>query len=115
MHATTQVSVRVDDPARILEVMAAVRSDPPTTIGGIAVASVDDLAAGADGMPPTDGMRFLLATGARVVIRPSGTEPKVKCYLQSVVPVGGGDLAAARAQADEELRAIGAEVSRWLE
>ena len=57
----------------------------------------------------------MLASGARIIVRPSGTEPKVKCYLQSVVPVVDGDLAAARAQADGELEAISADVARWLE
>jgi phosphomannomutase len=115
VHATRQVSVRVSDLARIPAVMSALRAHPPTTVAGTAVASFEDLEQGAPGLPPTDGLRIVLASGARIIVRPSGTEPKVKCYLQSVVPVVDGDLAGARAQAEGELEAISADVSRWLE
>jgi len=73
---------------------------------------MDDLARGADGLPPTDGLRFMLED-ARVIIRPSGTEPKIKCYLQVVVPVTG-EIAAARVSADSELTALRAGVSEAL-
>ena len=115
VYATSQVSVRVTDVARIAQVMAALRSTPPAIVAGVAVSSVDDLAQGSNGLPPTDGLRFNLESGARIIVRPSGTEPKVKCYLQSVVPVVHDDLVAARAQAAEELRAMAADVARWLE
>jgi phosphomannomutase len=114
VHATRQVSVRVSDLTRIAAVMSALRASPPATVAGTAVASFEDLAQGAPGLPPTDGLRILLTSGARIIVRPSGTEPKVKCYLQSVVPVTDGDVASARAQAEGELEAISAEVSRWL-
>jgi phosphomannomutase len=113
VHATGQVSVRVSDLARIGQVMATLRADPPRTVAGVDVTSLDDLELGVDGLPPTDGLRFGLANGARIIVRPSGTEPKVKCYLQAVVPVHG-DLKAARAEAAAQLRDIGADVSRWL-
>jgi phosphomannomutase len=115
VHDTRQVSVRVSDPGRIADVMAALRADPPTSIAGIAVTSFEDLEQGASGLPPTDGLRFRLTSGARVIIRPSGTEPKVKCYLQSVVPVDGGDVPAARQRAAAEIEALRLDVSRWLE
>ena len=114
VHATRQVSVRVSELSRIPAVMSALRAAPPATVAGLAVTSFEDLEQGADGLPPTDGLRFTLESGARIIIRPSGTEPKVKCYLQSVVPVVDGDLAAARAAADGELEAIGADVAGWL-
>ena len=82
---------------------------------GIAVASVDDLALGSDALPPTDGLRIMLSSGTRIIIRPSGTEPKVKCYLQCVREVDDAGLEAARAAADAELQAVTAEVGRWLE
>jgi phosphomannomutase len=115
VHATRQVSVRVSDLTRIAAVMAALRADPPASVAGLDVTSFEDLAHGSDALPPTDGLRLVLSSGARIIIRPSGTEPKVKCYLQSVVPVAGGELASARARADSELEAISADVARWLQ
>jgi phosphomannomutase len=115
VYATSQVSVRVTDLTRIPLVMSALRAAPPATVAGVQVATFDDLATGGNGLPPTDGLRFTLANGARIIVRPSGTEPKVKCYLQSVVPVIHDDLPAAREQAAQELRDMAADVARWLE
>ncbi len=104
LYATSQLSVRVSDLAVITGEMARLRADPPLAIGRREVLRMDDLAAGADGLPPTDGLRFTLPD-ARVIIRPSGTEPKIKCYLQVVVPVAG-DIADARSTAQAELDAL---------
>ncbi|GAA2160357.1 phospho-sugar mutase [Actinomadura napierensis] len=112
LHATSQLSVRVDDLSLIGGAMARLRADPPAELGGRAVEAFDDLSAGADGLPPTDGLRFRLG-GARVVIRPSGTEPKLKCYLEVVHPVDG-DVAAARERAAADLEALRADVSAAL-
>ena len=69
--------------------------------------SVDDLAQGAGGLPPTDGLRYRLGSGARVVVRPSGTEPKLKCYLEVVVPVDPeAGVDAARISAAARLDAL---------
>ncbi|MDQ3629057.1 MAG: phospho-sugar mutase [Actinomycetota bacterium] len=95
LHATDQLSVRVTDLSLIAAAMARFRREPPRSLGGLAVVGVDDLAAGSAGLPPTDGLRFRLAEGARVVVRPSGTEPKLKCYLEVVVPVDATVLASA--------------------
>jgi phosphomannomutase len=109
LHATDQLSVRVDDLALIGEAMARLRARPPAELAGLAVTSAEDLAAGAEGLPPTDGLRYRLAgegvESARVVVRPSGTEPKVKCYLEVVLPAGS-DLPAARARAAGLLDAL---------
>ena len=78
-----QVSIRVDDLAVLGRMVDGLRQEPPSEIGGLAVESVDDLAVGGD-LPPTEGLRYRLAGGARVVIRPSGTEPKLKVYLDVV-------------------------------
>ena len=115
VHATRQVSVRVSDLSRITAVMSALRAAPPASVAGIPVAGFEDLGEGSDALPPTDGLRFTLDSGARIIVRPSGTEPKVKCYLQSVVPVVDGDLAQARAGAQAELEAISTDVARWLQ
>jgi phosphomannomutase len=84
-HVTDQLSLRVSDLAEIPRMMAALRQDPPKELGGLAVQHVDDLTQGTDTLPPTDGLRFVL-DGARVVVRPSGTEPKLKCYLEAGSP-----------------------------
>jgi phosphomannomutase len=79
------------------------------------VLQVDDLSLGSAELPPTDGLRYRLADDARVVVRPSGTEPKVKCYLEVVVPVEAGDedgVDAARIVAAGRLDAIRADVQR---
>ena len=112
LHATSQLSVRVSDLALITEAMARLRAYPPASIGGRDVLDMVDLAAGADGLPPTDGLRFTLAD-ARVIVRPSGTEPKLKCYLQVVVPVDG-EIADARATAQSELDALRSSLTEVL-
>jgi phosphomannomutase len=112
LYATSQLSVRVSDISLIADAMARLRTDPPTSLGGREVVRMDDLEKGADGLPPTDGLRFTLED-ARVIIRPSGTEPKLKCYLQVVVPVTG-DIDQAQAQAQSELDAVRASVAEAL-
>ncbi|HEX6195701.1 MAG TPA: phospho-sugar mutase [Jiangellaceae bacterium] len=105
LHATDQLSVRVDDLSQISTAMERLRSDPPTELGGRAVSSVEDLSEGTSELPPTDGLRYYLAEGARIVVRPSGTEPKLKCYLEVVVQTDG-DVAGARALAADQLAAL---------
>ena len=76
---------------------------------------LDDLALGGSGLLPTEGLRYRLAEGARVVVRPSGTEPKLKCYLEVVVPVHPDDgVDAARISAAGRLDAIKGDVRRAL-
>jgi phosphomannomutase len=107
LHATDQVSVRVTDLAEIAAAMERLRATPPTTLGGLSVVGTDDLAEGSGGLPPTDGLRYRLVDGARVVVRPSGTEPKLKCYLEVVVPVDPeAGVDAARISAAARLDAL---------
>mgnify|MGYP001379745251 CR=1 FL=1 len=109
LHATSQLSVRVSDLSLIADAMARLRSAPPTEVAGLAVEAFDDLGDGVDGLPPTDGVRLTLAQSTRVIVRPSGTEPKLKCYLEVVVPViadgpaDAGDVEAARLVATHRL------------
>jgi phosphomannomutase len=110
LHATDQLAARVDDVALIDDAMARLRTEPPTSLGGRAVEQAEDLAAGSDTLPPTDGLRYRLADGGRVVVRPSGTEPKLKAYLEVVVAVVDDDVAAARRTADDALAAIKADL-----
>jgi phosphomannomutase len=107
LHATDQLSVRVTDVAEIASAMQRLRTAPPVTLGGFRVESVDDLALGEGGLPPTDGLRYRLADGARVIVRPSGTEPKLKCYLEVVVAVDAeAGVDAARISAAARLDAL---------
>jgi phosphomannomutase len=106
LHATDQLSVRVEDLSVITRAMEQLREHPPTELAGLPVTEAEDLTAGTDKLPPTDGLRYTL-TGARVIVRPSGTEPKLKCYLEVVVPVPAhADLPAARTRATDLLTAI---------
>ncbi|MEE4490974.1 phospho-sugar mutase [Streptomyces sp. BE230] len=106
LHATDQLSVRVEDLSVIADAMRRLREQPPTALAGLAVTSAEDLVHGTELLPPTDGLRYHLE-GARVIVRPSGTEPKLKCYLEVVVPVGSADgLPAARAKGAELLAGI---------
>ena len=118
LYATDQLSVRVADVRLIAEAMERIRSHPPTTLGGLSVDRVEDLADGTADLPPTEGLRFRLAGDARVVVRPSGTEPKLKGYLEVIVPVDGSDDAggvdAARIAAAGRLDAIRDDLSHAL-
>ena len=83
-HGTEQISIRVTDMSAITNVLTGLRANPPCEIAGRAVESIDDLAAPSDGLPPTDGLRIWLAGGIRIIVRPSGTEAKMKCYIEVV-------------------------------
>ncbi|MEU9006489.1 phospho-sugar mutase, partial [Streptomyces sp. NPDC048551] len=109
LHHTDQLSVRVEDLSVIANAMAALRAEPPVSLAGLRVVSAEDLNRGTDSLPPTDGLRYYLDGDykARVIVRPSGTEPKLKCYLEVVVPVADAtDLAPARARGQEILDAV---------
>jgi phosphomannomutase len=107
LHATDQLSVRVSDLSLIAEAMDRLRTSPPTQLGGLAVEAVDDLSLGSAVLPPTEGLRYHLSEGARVIVRPSGTEPKLKAYLEVIVPVAGRPgLPAARVEATARLHRI---------
>ncbi|MCX4958512.1 phospho-sugar mutase [Streptomyces virginiae] len=114
LHATDQLSVRVSDLSIIADAMAALRAQPPVSLAGLRVVSAEDLSKGTETLPPTDGLRYYLdgAYKARVIARPSGTEPKLKCYLEVVVPVAeASDLAPARVRGQEVLDAIKKDLS----
>ncbi|MFG3030829.1 phospho-sugar mutase [Streptomyces sp. NPDC048253] len=111
LHATDQLSVRVQDLSLIARAMRRLREQPPTSLAGLAITRAEDLTLGTDRLPPTDGLRYTL-DGARVIVRPSGTEPKLKCYLEVVVPAPThADLPTARATADDLLTAIKRDLS----
>ena len=104
VHATDSFAVRVDDLKVISTVMSRLRQESPTSIGGVSVARIDDLSKGSQQLPATDGIRYHLEDGSRVIVRPSGTEPKLKVYLEVIVAVEPpSGLAAARAEASGRL------------
>jgi phosphomannomutase len=118
LHATDQVSVRVTDLAQVGTVMTALRTNPPKLLGNLAVAKIDDLATGFGKLPKADAVVIHLSgkgeiAKARVIIRPSGTEPKIKCYLEVVV--NSDDLAIAQRSADNELQALARDAAPLLE
>jgi phosphomannomutase len=92
VHLTSQVTLRTADQA---QVMSRLRAEPPAALGGEPVSSLADLARGGSALPPADVL-VLRLPGARVVLRPSGTEPKIKCYTEIVEPIDGRSLAQAR-------------------
>ncbi len=109
VHATDAFAVRVADLSLIETVLARLRTRPPTQIGGVPVARIDDLAEGTADLPPTEGLRYHLSDDTRVIVRPSGTEPKLKVYLEVIVPVPGEDgsrVPAARTEATTRLTAL---------
>jgi phosphomannomutase len=117
LHVTDQVTVRVTSSEQVAQVMGGIRSTPPTQLGGLKVSRIDDLAIGLGDLPKTDAVIIHLAgtdpiQKARVIVRPSGTEPKIKCYLEVVVR--GDDLAIARQTADNELKSLAAEAEPLL-
>ena len=83
-HGTEQISIRLTDLSRVQVIMGGLRKNPPKEIAGRAVTSIDDLSKPSDGLPPTDGLRFWLDGGIRIIIRPSGTEAKMKCYIEAI-------------------------------
>jgi len=122
LHLTDQLAARFADLAEIPATMARVRAQPPATLAGSPVVEVVDLSvvdpADHDALPPTDGLRLLAVDGTRVVVRPSGTEPKVKCYLEVILPVeehaSTGTLTAARQAARQRLDAVRSDVAAAL-
>jgi phosphomannomutase len=101
VHLDEQLTLATRAPG---EIMATLRAARPDALGGEPVLSVADLADGGD-LPPSDVLIFRLA-GARVVLRPSGTEPKLKVYLEVVVPTGPAGLATARQSAAARMAAL---------
>ncbi|MEY3710524.1 MAG: hypothetical protein RLZZ99_345 [Actinomycetota bacterium] len=91
-HATRQISVRTRDLSDIENVMGRLRTNRPTSIAGFEITGFDDLEQPSDGLPPTNGIRLWLAGKYRVIVRPSGTEPKIKCYIEVVEPTAEAAL-----------------------
>ena len=96
-HGTEQISIRVADISQITQLLTKLRKSPPTQIAGRAVLSIDDLADPKDGLPPSDGLRLWIDGGIRMIVRPSGTEAKMKCYIEVITK----DAAASQELLDQ--------------
>lgn len=98
-YASSQISIRISDLAEIPRTMARLRTTLPSHVGGIRVERIDDFSTGFEAFPPSDLLRLHLEGGGRVIVRPSGTEPKLKCYLDTVATEGTGAERLAAAEA----------------
>lgn len=99
LHFTDTRSTRLASTEQASQMVAALAVSPPSEIGGFRVENFEDLARGVDGLPPTSGVRFWVGGNVRVIIRPSGTEPKVKTYLEIVKSTSQERLTADKTQA----------------
>ena len=113
VHATDQISIRVTDREQLAGAVTNIRLNPPASVGGRSVTQIDDLALGSAELAPTDGLRIHLAA-ARIIVRPSGTEPKIKCYLEVIVPIDT-TLAEAKSDAHKALVEIGEAMRSMLQ
>ena len=115
VHVTDQLSLRFTDLGRIPVLMQRVRTHAPRTLAGAPVSEVVDLARAGAQLPATDAVVLHTANRARVIIRPSGTEPKLKCYIETIVSVEPGvPVGALREQATAECVAIKAELAEFF-
>ncbi|WP_431841968.1 phospho-sugar mutase [Calidifontibacter indicus] len=103
-HLTDSFSVRVDDLSIIGTIMQRLRNSPPQSVAGQQVSKAEDLAEGAGELPPTEGLRYYLADDTRIIVRPSGTEPKLKIYLEAIGP--------DKAETADRLASVRAEMER---
>ncbi|RAV32621.1 phospho-sugar mutase [Corynebacterium heidelbergense] len=113
LYQTAPLTFRVADLTLIARGMDKLRADPPTSLGGSAVTTVADLAQDPLGIGATDGMMFLTEDNDRVICRPSGTEPKLKCYLEVVLPVRGETV--PRDEAIARLAGISRDLREFLQ
>ncbi|HLS49559.1 MAG TPA: phospho-sugar mutase, partial [Actinomycetaceae bacterium] len=112
LHATDQLALRLPGNGDIAAVMARLRAAGPASLAGSAVVDARDLLDGDGEVPPTDGLAWTTRADDRLVVRPSGTEPKLKCYLEVVIRVANRDaLPRAREQARERLARLRAETA----
>jgi phosphomannomutase len=118
VHAVTQLSFRVDGPQAMSIITATVnrmKASPPSTLGGLNVSEVEDLESGWHGLEPTEGLVLQLGTHGRIVVRPSGTEPKLKAYVEILGSDRSGEsLQQQREAAHAQLVTIGNELTELL-
>jgi phosphomannomutase len=111
VHLTAQLTIATDTP---VDVMARLRAASPAELAGHKVSAVTDLTGGTRDLPSADVLSYRMHH-ARVVIRPSGTEPKIKAYLEVVEPVDGGRLDEARRAARARIDPLREAVQQLLD
>jgi phosphomannomutase len=118
VHSILQLSLRAEGSAGLIAIddaVRALRERPPTSLGGIAVSEHFDLANGYEGLGPTDGVLLRLGTSGRVVVRPSGTEPKLKAYIEiTSAPSSATSLAEQRRHGAALVEAVRADLQSLL-
>lgn len=117
VFATDQLSIRVDDLTLMTRMMSVLRENTPTELAGSAVVEVRDLAqpSARAPLPPTEGILLITQDDSRVIVRPSGTEPKIKCYVETVTNVcDAADLTEARATGAARLHTIISDLQNLL-
>jgi len=97
--ASRQVSLRFAQISEIGDTMTRLRAAAPARVGGLAVESFDDFQNGIDGFAPSNIIRLQIEGGARVIVRPSGTEPKLKFYVDASSTTGDSPERQAAAEA----------------
>lgn len=115
LHVSDQLSARFTDLSKIAEAVATLRANPPKELAGSPVVTVIDMSDGVDGLPPTDALVMITADDTRVIARPSGTEPKLKCYLEVIVKVRPSEsVSAERSIARAKLEGLKSELKGIL-
>jgi phosphomannomutase len=116
VHSIFQLSLRAEGPTglrAIVEAVQSLRDRPPARLGGLEVSARFDLNRGYEGLGATDGVLLQLGESGRVVVRPSGTEPKLKAYIE-ITPFDGGSLAEQRRHGAELVDAVRADLVSLL-
>lgn len=103
-HASTQVSHRSGHVSDISHLMDRLRKKPPKEFGGMSITTIDDFLNSIDGLPPANVLRWWLEDGSRVMVRPSGTEPKLKVYIDVVA--SHGNYEQRKQEANEKLHKL---------
>jgi phosphomannomutase len=119
VHSIFQLSLRADGPtglSAIVNVVQSLREQSPTTLGGLAVSAHFDLALGYEGLGSTDGVLLQLGDSGRVVVRPSGTEPKLKAYIEITSPPSDAtSLGEQRRHGESLVTAVRADLESLLQ
>lgn len=110
---TKQITLRLTDVAAVGAKLAEIMSNLPTVLGDTKLTNISDFSSGIDGLPKASGIRLSFGNG-RIIIRPSGTEPKLKCYIE-VTAKPDHDLAAQKAKLSRQLDLLADELAKLVQ